>query len=331
MRDARFWWLLLGLLTGLSLALAACGPAATQAVSPLATPAGGNPPLETREPQEVTAVPDEAQEIVAQVKKDLAARLNVADSEIDVTSIKAVQWNDSSLGCPKPGMAYATVITPGYVLILKAGDQEYTYHTGPNRFVLCSQENQVEAIETGEQPAHEAELSAEMAALVEQARKDLAERLKAAPEAISLHSMEAVQWRDSSLGCPRPGMNYLTVITPGYRIRLIANGQSYEYHTDKQKAVYCDNPQPPLDSQTDEQQVVEVARADLAQRLNISPGEIQVVKVEAVQWRDSSLGCPRPGMMYLQVITPGYQIILSAQGREYDYRATTTHAFLCEK
>ena len=43
---------------------------------------------------------------------------------------------------------------------------------------------------------------------------------------------EQVDWNDSSLGCPAPGMGYLTVITPGYRVVLEANGERYEYHTD---------------------------------------------------------------------------------------------------
>ena len=47
-----------------------------------------------------------------------------------------------------------------------------------------------------------------------------------------------------------------------------------------------------------------------------------VVTAEAVEWSDGSLGCPEPGMMYTQAITPGYQVVISVGGVEYDYRAT---------
>lgn len=72
--------------------------------------------------------------------------------------------------------------------------------------------------------------------------------------------------------------------------------------------------------------------ADLAGRLGVSPEEVRVASVEAVNWRDSSLGCPEKGQMYLQVITPGYRVILEAQGRQYDYRASAQPATfrLCE-
>jgi hypothetical protein len=62
-------------------------------------------------------------------------------------------------------------------------------------------------------------------------------------EDITLVGAEAVEWSDSSLGCPRPGMNYLQVITPGYRILLEAQGNSYEYHSDQSsRVVRCDLP-----------------------------------------------------------------------------------------
>ncbi len=84
---------------------------------------------------------------------------------------------------------------------------------------------------------------AEAQAVVRLAREDLAQRLGLAPEAIRLVSVEAVDWSDTSLGCPQPGMMYAQVITPGYRVMLEAGGQRYEYHTDEgQFVVLCENP-----------------------------------------------------------------------------------------
>ena len=55
-----------------------------------------------------------------------------------------------------------------------------------------------------------------------------------------------VEWSDTSLGCPEPGMAYAEVITPGYLIRLAAGDQLFEYHADRQgNVITCPNPQPP--------------------------------------------------------------------------------------
>lgn len=62
----------------------------------------------------------------------------------------------------------------------------------------------------------------------------------------------------------------------------------------------------------------EAARRALAEKLGISTEEVTVVSSEEVDWPDTSLGCPQPGMMYAQVITPGYRIILEAQGQQYE-------------
>jgi hypothetical protein len=83
-------------------------------------------------------------------------------------------------------------------------------------------------------------------------------------------------------------------------------------------------PQPPLTP------AAEYAVNDLAQRLNIDPAAISVVRVEEVDWPDSSLGCPRPGMNYLQVLTNGTFIQLSAGGRLYNYHSGRgRRPFLC--
>lgn len=51
-------------------------------------------------------------------------------------------------------------------------------------------------------------------------------------QTITITSVEGVDWPDTSLGCPVEGMFYAQVITPGYRVTVEHEGQSFEVHTD---------------------------------------------------------------------------------------------------
>lgn len=83
--------------------------------------------------------------------------------------------------------------------------------------------------------------------LIEKAKEDLAQRLSISPIQINLLEMTEVEWSDSSLGCPQPGMDYLQVITPGYLILLEVDAQTYEYHSNKDHYVlYCQSSIPPI-------------------------------------------------------------------------------------
>jgi len=64
-------------------------------------------------------------------------------------------------------------------------------------------------------------------------------------------SSEEVTWRDASLGCPQPGMNYAQMLTNGTRIVLEAAGKQYNYHSGSHGAPFlCADPQPPLSTAT---------------------------------------------------------------------------------
>ncbi len=70
---------------------------------------------------------------------------------------------------------------------------------------------------------------------------------------------------------------------------------------------------------SDEAQSIDLAKQDLAKRKGIATDRISVVTVTAVQWPTSALGCPQPGTMYSQIVTPGYRILLEADGVTYEY------------
>ncbi|MEJ6020629.1 hypothetical protein [Ramlibacter sp. PS4R-6] len=53
-------------------------------------------------------------------------------------------------------------------------------------------------------------------------------------------SVERVTWRDGSLGCPQPGMNYTQALVPGWRIELAVGSRSFLYHaSERGRVVNC--------------------------------------------------------------------------------------------
>jgi len=84
-------------------------------------------------------------------------------------------------------------------------------------------------------------------------------------------------------------------------------------------------------SASGQESLIDIAKQDLAQRLAVPASDISVVDAREVTWSDGSLGCPQPGMMYAQVLTPGYLVKLVYDGREYEYHAGKDKALsLCK-
>jgi len=83
--------------------------------------------------------------------------------------------------------------------------------------------------------------------------------------------------------------------------------------------------------QNDVTALVAKCQADAAQRAKVGTADVQVVRVEQVVWRDGSLGCPQPGMDYIQMLLPGYRITLRAAGKDYVYHTDEGKRFVyCE-
>ena len=59
--------------------------------------------------------------------------------------------------------------------------------------------------------------------------------------------------------------------------------------------------------------------AAIAHDLGVLPETVQVVSMEPRNWPDSSLGCPLPDMLYAQVVTPGYLVLVDVSGERIEY------------
>lgn len=78
---------------------------------------------------------------------------------------------------------------------------------------------------------------------------------------------------------------------------------------------------PDQESHTASSTLVQLAEADLAKRLNVTPSEITLAEMREITWRDGSLGCPQPGMRYKQVLVNGTQIRFEVGGKSFYYHS----------
>ena len=79
--------------------------------------------------QEGDEVDEKLTELTEQAKADLAAKLEIATDDVEVVSARRVTWRNSSCGCPEKGKMYMQMLTDGALILLRAGDEEYRYHS----------------------------------------------------------------------------------------------------------------------------------------------------------------------------------------------------------
>lgn len=86
--------------------------------------------------------------------------------------------------------------------------------------------------------------------LVDLAKADLMKRLGVSLDRLTVQSVEATEFPDTSLGVPEPGKMYAQVITPGYIIKLVVSGVVIEYHGSGERVVRAGTLPPALGLQT---------------------------------------------------------------------------------
>lgn len=70
------------------------------------------------------------------------------------------------------------------------------------------------------------------------------------------------------------------------------------------------------------------AQSWLADQLNVSVEEIEIVETEQQEWPDACLGLPQGDEVCAQVITPGWRAVFNVDGQEYEVRTDETGAVI---
>lgn len=153
----------------------------------------------------------------------------------------------------------------------------------------------------------------------------LAQQLGLAESEIQVLSAEETEFTDSCLGLGQANESCLQAITPGWLVMLSAAGQEYEVHTDEtgqQVRVAAEAPE--TDGAADS--IAAAVQEFLVAELGVALGDVQVVSTERAEFTDSCLGLGRPEESCLQVITPGWIVIVDVAGQTYEVHTDETGA-----
>ena len=182
-------------------------------------------------------------------------------------------------------------------------------------------------------PQSATEPTANELANIELAKNTLAKQEKIDVNTLQVESVNTVQWPDSSLGCPEPGMMYGQMITPGYQITLIDSTSKTRHlvHTGKGYAVICKTlDSAPLKTEKNLRfgqrwQLSQEAQKLLAARLSITKNAVRIVGTSTVP--SNSANCkniPTTNLQEIQIIK------LSFNGTPYQYAVINNQLVFCD-
>lgn len=136
------------------------------------------------------------------------------------------------------------------------------------------------------------------------------------PSKVILLKTSEKTWINNCLELPNANEECNPGEVPGFLILLYADNYVFEVHSDEHsqniRAInYLSQYSSPL----------EVAIRYLSVVEGLSSEEINVITFDPVEWPDSCLGVVEDGTVCVPVITPGYKILLDANGIPYEFHA----------
>ncbi len=80
---------------------------------------------------------------------------------------------------------------------------------------------------------------------------------------------------------------------------------------------------------SDREAVLELAIEALSEELGVSMSDISLIHQSKFNWPNSALGCPKPGIAYMQAVVPGYLVLLKHGESQYRVHTGNGRALVC--
>jgi hypothetical protein len=177
--------------------------------------------------------------------------------------------------------------------------------------------------------------------------EDAAARVDVPEQEIEVASIEPATFEDSALGCHDVQGEDGEV--KGFRVVLQVTDGELDYRVDEEgdfllcistsTAVASDEG---LDNEAREGSEVEMSDlshglpkdllnailSDAASVASVDASQVSLISAKEEVFSDGSLGCPQKGQSYIQVLTPGWIVMVDAGGTVLEYHASTAGAYI---
>ncbi len=142
--------------------------------------------------------------------------------------------------------------------------------------------------------------------------------------------LSRVDWPNSALGCPKPGLSYTQGVTAGYLALLSYDKQQYRVHIGNGRGLVCHSSRLTLQSSdVILSHLKTLAKEDLASRLGIDAGTIEVVEEKPTLWSEGEARCSNSDGQNESKRIRGYLLKLEAQNRIFEYRTSGARVLAC--
>lgn len=146
--------------------------------------------------------------------------------------------------------------------------------------------------------------------IVEKVMEYLSIFLNTSKNEIKILGVEKKEWANACLEVQNPDESCAEIIVHGYLIKAQVVERFIEVHTNQ------DGTSIRFAGENQVKDIEERVKDYLMETLGTPREEIYILDIQEVEWNDSCLGVSKPDQMCLQVITPGYRIIVEAQGKK---------------
>lgn len=138
------------------------------------------------------------------------------------------------------------------------------------------------------------------------AQQTIADQLDVEVHLIKIHQFDSAKWPDGCLGFPEANEVCTEAIITGYKGTVQMSNQEFVFHSNGDGSVVKLIPMAAMR-----------ALKLLAENEKAATEKIQISNIEAVDWPDTCLGIQNPDQLCAQVVTPGYQVNLQFNGKDY--------------